>query len=96
MHGQRFPAFFFWLLAAFFFFMPAFGFQSESRSPASIERISPEEARSRVQAGKAILVCAYDDKRCEGKMLQGALTRREFEERQPSLSKEQEIITYCS
>ena len=70
--------------------------ESEIQDPAAIERISAEKARSRALDGKAILVCAYNDQKCEGKMLEGALTRREFEERLPSLSKEQEIIIYCA
>ena len=67
----------------------------EERSEA-VERISVEEARSKVQAGEAYLVCAYNDKRCEGLLLEGALTRREFERKLPSIPKEQEIIIYCS
>ncbi len=62
----------------------------------AITRISVEETRSKVLAGEAFLVCAYNDKRCEGHLLEGALTRREFEEKLPLLPKEQEIIIYCS
>ena len=72
-----------------------FGSENEAQDPSAIERVSAEEARSRAQAGNAILVCSYNDQKCEGKMLEGALTRREFEELLPSLSKDQEIITYC-
>lgn len=63
---------------------------------AAIERIRVEETRSKVLAGEAVLVCAYNDKRCEGLLLEGALTRREFEEALPSFPKEKEIIIYCS
>jgi len=70
-------------------------FESEITDPAAIERISAEEARSKAQAGTAMLVCAYNDQKCEGKIFEGALTRRELEEKLPSLSKEQEIILYC-
>lgn len=83
------------VLAAFGSMAMTFSSQSETDDPAAIERISPEEARSRVQAGSAILVCAYSDKQCEGKMLEGAITRRELEEKLPSLPEDQEIITYC-
>ncbi len=74
----------------------AFGSENEALDPAAIERVSVEEARSRVQAGNAILVCAYNDKQCEGKMLEGAVTRREFEQKLSSLPKDQEIIFYCA
>jgi len=73
-----------------------FGSENEAQDPSAIERISAEEARSRALDGKAILVCAYNDQKCEGKMLEGALTRREFEELLPSLPEEQEIIIYCA
>ena len=73
-----------------------FSSENEVKDPAAIERISVEEARSRSQAGNAILVCAYNDQKCEGKMLEGALTRRELEEKLLSLPEEQEIIIYCS
>lgn len=73
-----------------------FGSENEAKDPAAIERISVEETRSRVQAGNAILVCAYNDRQSEGKMLEGALTRREFEEKLLSLPEEQEIIIYCA
>jgi hypothetical protein len=89
----------FWLalgaLAAFGAVAMTFSSENEAQDPAAIERISPEEARAEVQSGNAILVCAYSDKQCEGKMLEGAITRRELEERLPSLSKDQELILYC-
>ncbi len=74
----------------------AFSSENQVQDPAEIERVSAEEARSRAKAGNAILVCAYDDQRCEGKMLEGALTRKELEGKLSSLSKEQEIIIYCA
>jgi hypothetical protein len=70
--------------------------KDDALDPASIERVSPEEARSRAQDGSAILVCAYNDQKCEDKMLEGALTRREFEEKLLSIPEEQEIIIYCA
>lgn len=75
---------------------PAGAFEGDEERHTAIERISAEDARSKVQAGKAFLVCAYNDKRCEGLLLEGALTRREFEQELPSMSKEKEIIIYCS
>jgi len=60
-----------------------------------IKRISPEQARSLVSAGKALLVCSYNDGRCADILLEGAILKSEFEAKIPSLSKEQEIIFYC-
>ena len=57
-------------------------------------RIDPEIARAKVQAGKALMVCAYDDEKCGGMLIEGAMLRSTFESRAPSLSKDQEIIFY--
>ena len=67
-----------------------------AQSSSSVERISVEDARSRVLAGKAFLVCAYNEERCSGMMLEGALTKTQFEKKLATLPKDQEIITYCS
>jgi hypothetical protein len=60
-------------------------------------RISPQEARQKVTAGLALLVCAYDDadkfKTCQ---LEGALSFPEFRSRLPGLAKNQGIIFYCA
>jgi|GEM_PF-270887 len=87
---------FFTLLLVLSAFSNAFSFENEEERLTAIERISVEDARAKVQTGEALLVCAYDDKRCKGLMLEGALTRREFEQKLPLLPKEQEIIIYCS
>ena len=59
------------------------------------ERISPKEVRERLEAGKALLVCAYED---EAKFkimeLQGAISLDEFKSKLPSLVKDQEIVFY--
>jgi hypothetical protein len=70
-------------------------FASETKTSKAIERIAPEDARMRVQAGKALLVCAYGDEKCEKILLEGALLKSEFEGKLSSLSMEQEIIFYC-
>jgi hypothetical protein len=87
---------FFTLLLVLSAFPNTFSFENEEERHNAIERIAVEDARVRVQAGEAFLVCAYDDKRCKGLMLEGALTRREFEQKMPMLPKDQEIILYCS
>ena len=86
----------FCLIAAMMPSSLASGYGSESSDAASIKRISPEEARSKVLAGDAILVCSYNDEKCKDMLLEGALLRSEFEQKVPSLSKEQEIIFYCN
>ena len=71
------------------------GYASETEIPAPIGRISTQETRSKVQAGEAILVCAYSDERCKEILLEGALLRGEFERESASLPKGREIIFYC-
>jgi hypothetical protein len=77
-------------------FLPPVFSMAGAPEPAEVERISAEKARSQVLAGEAFLVCSYDDEKCSGMMLEGALTKTQFEKRLPSLSKDQGIITYCS
>jgi hypothetical protein len=61
-----------------------------------IERIDVATARSKVQAKKALLVCAYaDEAKFNGARLEGAISLASFEARAASLPKGQEIIFYC-
>jgi len=58
-------------------------------------RISPEEARKKVESNKAIFVCAYEEEEKFRKMhLEGAISLKDFKTRVSSLSMEQEIIFY--
>ena len=91
-----------WSYAILFVLLPLFalnimacGSTGKTHETTEIERISPEAARSKVQTGEALLVCAYSDFKCRKVMLEGALTRSELKQRLPSLSKNQEIIFYC-
>jgi len=60
-------------------------------------RISPQEARQKVTAGQALLVCAYDDAdKFTTHHLEGALSFSEFRARLPGLAKNQEMIFYCA
>ena len=60
-------------------------------------RISIEDARQKVSAGAALLVCAYDDdEKFKNNNLQGAISLNDFRAKLPSLSTEQEIIFYCA
>jgi hypothetical protein len=63
---------------------------------AEIRRINPEEARFKVQAGAALLVCAYDsEETCNQMRLEGTMTMGELDPRLARLDKDQEIIFYC-
>lgn len=64
--------------------------------PASVERLPPEEVRARVQAGRAIFVCAYDDARCAELHLEGSIPWSALLTRLPALARDQEIILYCA
>lgn len=62
-----------------------------------VERIGPEEARRRVQAGEALLACAYDDEaKCSSMRLEGATTINDLRPRLAALPRSQEIILYCA
>jgi hypothetical protein len=60
-------------------------------------RISPEEARKKITAGSALLVCAYeDDEKCKRVNLEGAIFLMEFRSKLPRLPKDKELIFYCA
>jgi hypothetical protein len=61
-----------------------------------VERISVADARAAVKAGRALLVCAYDDDRCARVRLEGAITLSDLERQAASLPKSQELIFYCA
>jgi hypothetical protein len=59
------------------------------------KRIAPEEVHQKLEAGKILLVCAYEDESRFKKMrLQGGISFNEFKSRLPSLEKSQEIVFY--
>lgn len=63
---------------------------------AEVRRIRPQEAREKVQTGRALFVCAYDsEEMCGGMRLEGGMTLGEFNARLDRIPKEQEIIFYC-
>jgi len=72
--------------------------QQINRGDTAMEavRISPQETYQQVTSGRAILVCSYDKETCSKMMLEGAVTREEFESKLPSISKSQPIIFYCA
>jgi hypothetical protein len=62
-----------------------------------IERISVEEARRKVTANQALLVCAYeDDAKCRMVNLDGSISLTSFQTKAASLPKSQEIIFFCA
>ena len=59
------------------------------------ERITPEEVYQKLNAGKILLVCAYeDDAKFKMMQLEGAISLNEFKSKLPSIAKDQEIIFY--
>jgi rhodanese-related sulfurtransferase len=64
---------------------------------AEPKRVPPEEVFQNLKAGKALLVCAYeDDAKFKKMQLQGAISLNEFKSKLPSLAKNQEIVFYCA
>lgn len=63
----------------------------------SVPRIGPREAHQRLEGGRALLVCAYDDPQKFAKFhLEGALALDELRSREESLPRNQEIVFYCA
>jgi len=60
-----------------------------------VRRITAAEAHTRLEAKRAILVCAYDAKACQGTHLVGAITLEELQSQLSSLPSQQEIILFC-
>jgi hypothetical protein len=64
---------------------------------AQVSRITPGETYQKLQAGDAVLVCAYDsEEQFRSLQLLRAISLREFREKLPFLSKDQEIVFYCA
>ena len=62
---------------------------------AEPKRMSPQEAHRKLETGKVLLVCAYEDESKFRKMqLEGAISFNEFKKKLPSLAKDQEIVFY--
>jgi hypothetical protein len=59
------------------------------------KRITPEEVHQKLETGKVLLVCAYEDEEKFKKLqLEGAISFNTFKSKLPSLSKDQEIVFY--
>ena len=63
----------------------------------AVQRISPREARQKVQQGEALLVCAYDSMEKFSQMsLEGAISLDAFRGRLAEFPRNREIIFYCA
>jgi hypothetical protein len=63
----------------------------------TVERIDPETARADTVAGRAVLVCGYeDDSKCRKGRLEGSIPMARFASMAPTLPKDKEIIFYCA
>jgi hypothetical protein len=59
--------------------------------------IDPTQAREKVNAGEATLVCAYeDDEKCGKLLLDGSITMRQLKATLPRRNKDEELIFYCA
>jgi len=64
---------------------------------ADVERIGVNEARREVEAGRALLVCAYDDEsKCRQLRLQNAVALHDLQRRVDSVPHNQTLIFYCA
>jgi hypothetical protein len=62
-----------------------------------VDRISVEEARRKVNASQALLVCAYEDEaKCKVLNLDGSISLTNFQSKAAALPKNQEIIFFCA
>lgn len=61
------------------------------------ERVTPREIFDKVNAGAALLVCAYDnEEKFKAFHLEGAMSLSELKSRLHALPKDREIIFYCA
>ena len=59
--------------------------------------IDPTQAREKVLAGEATLVCAYEDEEKCGKiLLDGSITMRQLKAGLAKRNKDEELIFYCA
>ena len=71
--------------------------RAERVSPEAIERMSADDARREVEAGRALLVCAYDDEsKCRQLRLENAITLHDLQRRADSVPRNQALIFYCA
>jgi hypothetical protein len=65
--------------------------------PENVERVPAEDARRDVEAGRALLVCAYDDEsKCRQLRLENAITLHDLQRRADSIPHNKTLIFYCA
>jgi hypothetical protein len=65
--------------------------------PAEVERIGVDKARGEVEAGRALLVCAYDDEsKCRQLRLENSVALHDLQRRADSVPRNQTLIFYCA
>ena len=63
----------------------------------TVERIDPATAHTDTTAGRAVLVCGYeDDAKCRQGRLEGSIPFARFASMAVTLPKNKEIIFYCA
>ena len=71
--------------------------QQRQVRPEDVERVSVEDARRAVEAGHALLVCAYeDDQKCRKLRLANALTVHDLQRSLESVPRNHTLIFYCA
>ncbi len=71
--------------------------REEETVMTKVPRIPAAETRRKVEAGEALLVCAYDDRaKFDAVHLDGALSLQEFQARRQELPRAQEVVFYCA
>ena len=71
--------------------------QARAVRAGEIERVSVEAARREVEAGRALLVCAYDDEeKCRKLRLENAVALHDLQRRVESVPHNQTLIFYCA
>ena len=69
----------------------------EGVTPERVERVSVDTARREVEAGRALLVCAYDDEsKCRQLRLENAIALHDLQRRVDSVPRNQTLIFYCA
>ena len=62
---------------------------------SNFKRIPAQDARAKIDAGMALLVCIYDDAKFNSQAhLEGAIPMSEFSKMEPDLDTDTEIIFY--
>jgi hypothetical protein len=65
--------------------------------PEDVERVGVDEARREVEAGRALLVCAYDDEAKYRQLrLENAIALHDLQRRVDSVPRNQTLIFYCA